>query len=85
MKQRCNNPKAISYPWYGALGVKVCERWENSLEAFAADMGRKPTPDHTLDRIDPFGDYEPSNCRWATRAEQTLNQRKRHGLEKNPV
>ena len=76
MKARCNNPNSISYPWYGGLGIKVCERWEKSAEAFAADMGEKPTPEHTLDRIDPSGDYEPGNCRWATRSEQMLNTKK---------
>ncbi len=76
MKQRCNNPRSKSYQWYGAKGVQICSRWENSLEAFAADMGERPTSEHSIDRIDPFGNYEPSNCRWATRNEQMLNQRK---------
>lgn len=75
MKERCNNPNAHNYRWYGAKGVTVCARWNDSFEAFFADMGSKPTPLHSLDRINPFGNYEPSNCRWATKKEQSANQR----------
>lgn len=78
MKQRCNDPAAQNYPWYGALGVRVCERWINSFADFLADMGAKPSSEHSIDRIDPFGNYEPGNCRWATRAEQSANKRKQH-------
>ena len=72
MRQRCNNPKATNYRWYGARGIKVCERW-NSFTKFVEDMGDRPI-DHTLDRIDASKDYEPSNCRWATKDEQIENQ-----------
>jgi hypothetical protein len=75
MKWRCLNPKTRSFQNYGALGVTVCERWCNSFETFLADMGERP-PGKTLDRIDPHGNYEPGNCRWATPLEQRHNQRR---------
>lgn len=84
MRSRCNNPNAHNFKSYGAKGVRVCERW-NSYEAFLADVGDRPaTPTiyvgnerhyWTLDRIDPQGDYEPANVRWATIAEQRENKR----------
>jgi hypothetical protein len=74
MKQRCLNPKATAYAYYGGRGVTICERWM-SFDNFLADMGERPEG-RTLDRIDPYGNYEPSNCRWATYAEQTHNRRK---------
>lgn len=77
MKQRCLNPNATRYPSYGAMGITVCERWLN-FQNFLEDMGPRPEK-MTLDRINPFGNYEPSNCRWATLKEQQNNQR-RHKL-----
>lgn len=74
MRQRCNNPNTNSYKNYGARGIKVCERW-NTFAQFFADMGQKPSERHSLDRINVYGDYEPSNCRWATPEEQARNQR----------
>lgn len=75
MKQRCNNPKTPNYHLYGALGIKVCDRWDK-FENFIADMGERPSPDHSIDRYpDKDGDYEPSNCRWATRQQQQWNLR----------
>jgi hypothetical protein len=75
MLNRCRNPNNPSFSYYGARGITVCERWQNSFEAFLADMGPKPSTGHSLDRIDVNGHYEPANCRWATRSEQNSNTR----------
>lgn len=75
MKQRCSNPKTHSYRWYGARGVKVCDRWLDSFTNFLEDMGAKPDG-RSLDRIDNYGDYEPTNCRWATHDQQVDNTRR---------
>lgn len=74
MRQRCTNPKFRSYAYCGAKGVRVCERWAR-FENFVADMGERPDG-MSIDRIDPFGNYEPTNCRWATRAQQDTNTRR---------
>jgi hypothetical protein len=71
MRQRCSNPASRGYRYYGAKGVTVCERWL-TFENFIADMGPRP-PKHSIDRIDPAGNYEPSNCRWATAVQQRWN------------
>lgn len=75
MKKRCYLPQNPSYDYYGARGIRVCKRWYHSFEAFLADMGERPEG-MTLDRIDPSGNYTPSNCRWATPATQAMNQRR---------
>lgn len=75
-KERCHNPKNDSYFRYGARGISVCDRWRNSFESFFADMGHRPSSRHSLDRKNNNGNYEPGNCRWATRQEQARNTRR---------
>lgn len=74
MKGRCHSPRHILYKNYGAKGIRVCDRWRASFDAFFEDMGPKPSPDHSLDRINNAGNYEPGNVRWATEAEQHRNR-----------
>lgn len=73
-KQRTCNPNNPRYPHYGARGITMCERWKNSYEAFLEDMGRCPDR-HQLERINNDGNYEPSNCKWATKVQQMNNMR----------
>lgn len=75
MKQRCFNPKNPEYKNYGARGVTVCKEWFDSFDVFLSDMGYRPTPKHSLDRIDNNGNYESDNCRWATIKQQNSNKR----------
>lgn len=77
MKDRCHNPKQKRFKDYGARGITVCDRWRNDFAAFLEDMGPKPSPDLSLDRINNDGNYEPGNCRWATPKEQANNARAR--------
>lgn len=74
MRRRCNNPNAQNYYLYGGRGIKVCKRWD-SYDNFAKDMGEKPSPSHSIERVDHEADYSPKNCVWATPLEQGNNKR----------
>lgn len=73
MIERCYKPKTKQYHNYGGRGIKVCDRWLNSYSDFLNDVGRAPTQTHSIDRKNNDGNYEPGNCRWATRQEQSNN------------
>lgn len=75
MKKRCTNPHNRDFRHYGGRGISICARWQD-FTLFLADMGRRPSPQHSLDRIDNAGNYEPENCRWTTPKEQHNNTRR---------
>jgi hypothetical protein len=76
MIQRCTNPKTKKYAYYGGRGISVCAQWLSSFEQFHSDMGDRPIG-MTIDRRETNGNYEPGNCKWATKSEQALNKRQR--------
>ena len=80
MKKRCENKNCKSYKWYGAKGVSVCDEWHDysAFKKWALDNGydeKAEKGECTIDRINPYGDYEPSNCKWVSMAEQARNKR----------
>lgn len=82
MVERCTNESCKMYPHYGGRGISVCERWM-TFENFLADMGVRPSPKHSLDRINNDGNYEPGNCRWATGSQQMRNTRRTRMITHN--
>lgn len=76
--KRCENRHEKSWPLYGGRGIKICSSWRNSYAQFLKDMGRRPSENHSIDRINNDGNYEPNNCRWATQKEQNNNTRVNH-------
>src|SRR3990172_263906 len=85
MKARCYNEAHRSYKDYGGRGIRVCVEWLDSFEAFFRDMSTRPSPEYTLDRRDPNGNYEKNNCRWATPTEQAGNKRKHWAIRNKAV
>lgn len=79
IRRRCNNKKRKDYARYGGRGIKVCARW-NSFAAFLADMGRRPSKDHSIERRNNDRGYQPDNCFWATRQQQARNKRSSSNL-----
>jgi len=74
MKYRCHQIADGGYRFYGARGISVCDEWRRSFESFYKDVGKRPSPDHTLERIDNNGNYETGNVVWATRKQQARNK-----------
>lgn len=89
LKKRCALSSTGCFHRYGGRGIVVCDEWRNSFEAFFRDMGERPTPNHSIDRIDNEKGYEPTNCRWATRRQQgnnkSTNVRLKHGGQEKTI
>jgi hypothetical protein len=85
MKERCYNPRAINFERYGARGITVCDEWRNCFEQFLSDMGKKPSPKHSIERLDNLAGYSKANCRWVTMKEQNRNRRSNRYVEYNGV
>ncbi len=86
MRERCLNKNNQDFKHYGGRGIAICERWlnlENGFLNFFADMGKKPTPKHSIDRINTNGNYEPNNCKWSTHTEQVRNTNRNHYITHN--
>ena len=83
IKQRCYSPTCPNFARWGGRGIKMCDQWLNNYEQFLADVGRKPSPDHTLDRRNNDGNYEPGNVRWVTATVQQNNKRTNRIVEFN--
>ncbi len=79
MKRRCLEKSHHKFSSYGGRGIKICAKWVYSFSAFLADMGRKPSSGHTLDRINNDSDYTPQNCKWSCPSEQAANRRRKNG------
>ncbi len=80
MHRRCTDPRCSVYDYYGGRGIRVCKQWQ-SFEKFFADMGPRPSADHSIDRKNVNGNYTPKNCRWATQSEQKDNRRRTLKIE----
>ena len=86
MLDRCYTPTCANYHNYGGRGITVCDRWrEGGFKVFISDMGPRPTPQHSIDRVDNNKGYSPENCRWATKKEQARNMRTNRLLTHNGV
>jgi hypothetical protein len=83
IRNRCLNPKVPAYPSYGGRGITICDRWLESFENFFADMGEKPSPKHSIERIDNDKGYSPDNCKWADDIEQANNKRNNRLIKYN--
>jgi len=85
MIERCCNEKHPQYSYYGGRGITICRRWRESFASFLSDMGKRPSPKHSIDRIDNNGNYCPENCRWATSKQQSRNRRSNILLSHNGI
>ena len=83
MKDRCYNKNNRTFSYYGGRGVRVCDQWVGDFLAFISDMGNKPDPSYSIDRIDGDGDYTPDNCKWSSKTDQVRNRRNTKLVEYN--